>query len=82
VSDVVSIELELGRQLADPVAHEDAGDEGVDLEPEVVTEDRLREQSGGGAVVSPLEVLLVQIALVGQRECRLVSSTDPRQTEL
>ena len=62
-SDVASIELELGSQMGDHVPHKDAGDEGVQLEPEVVVEDRLRQQSGAPAIVPPLKVLLVQIAL-------------------
>ena len=62
--------------MGDHVAHKDPGNESVHLESEIVIEDRLREQSGAGAVVAPLEVLLVQVALVGQRECPLLPISD------
>ena len=62
--------------MGDHVPHKHTGDESVHLEPEVVIEDRLREQNRAAAVVPPLKVLLVQIALVGQRECSLLPIPD------
>jgi hypothetical protein len=54
----------------------DSRDEQVDLDAEIVVENRLREQRRPSALLLPLKALLPQIALVGKRERPFLAISD------
>lgn len=76
MGDIASVEFKFRRKAGDHLPHEDTGDEHVHFDAEKFVEDRLRKPRRSGSVISPLETLLAQIPLIGQRQRAFLGVTD------